>query len=282
MTVRRALAAAAAVLALGLAACGGDRANAQSPGEVLAAAEERVGELGRGVLSLRVAASAGATDPTGPVGFALDGAFSFDGDGELPVLDLTYTRLLGDSEQATAMRSTGQAAFVIVNGTTHQLPDAQLAALRRSGGAGLGALGVADWFITPVVSSGEPIDGAMTDRVTGQLEVAAMLVDLAAVDDRLGGGSGLAALSPESAGRLRRLVEEATIELLVNADDRLPRRLTASAHLEGRVPPDLQEALGRVADARLEVNLELAELSDPLRVAAPTGTAPLAGGPDQR
>jgi hypothetical protein len=277
VTLSRFLAATAA-LTIGLSACGGDDAEARSPGEVLAAAEERAGGLRRGVMSLRVAASAGGADPTGPVGFALDGSFSFDGDGDLPVLDLTYRRLLGDSESATAMRSTGRAAFVSVDGATYQLPDDQLAGLRRADGAGLGALGVAEWFTTPVLDDGEPIDGTMTHRVTGQLDAAAMLVDLAAVDDRLGGGSGLPALSPESAERLRGLAEGTTIELLVNADDRLPRRLTASARLHGRVPAELQEALGRAADARLDVSLELSELDEPLEVAAPAGALPLPAG----
>lgn len=234
-----------------LAACGGGGGG----GDPTLAVES-------GTLRVRLATT---TEGTGPVGFDLAGRFA-EGD-DLPVLDMTATRLLGDKEVATEVLSTGQAMFVTVDGTTYEVPGSQAEELA---GARLGDMDVSDWVVGPRESQ----DGDER-RITGGLDLAAMLGDLAAVEARLGGGSEVPQLDDDAAERLRGLVRDDEIEIVFGADDGVVRRVSATAELAGDVPPELREALGRVANPRIEVLVELSDVGADVEVTAPADAEPL-------
>ena len=262
--MKRAL-ALAVVAAAFLAACGGD----DGGDGALHGADDKLAEVESGTLHVRLETAAA---DSGPVGFDLDGRFA-EGDGEYPVLDLTATRLLGDTELATQVLSTGDAVFVTVDDTTYEVPEEDAGELA---GLGLGGLDVAGWVLDPQESDGEEVDGVATRRITGRLDVVALLADLAAVEIR-SGGEALPELDDEAEERLRALVQDDEVEVLVGADDGIVRRVRASAELAGTVPAELQDALGRVANARLEVLVELGDLGADVQVAAPDDAQPLPG-----
>lgn len=247
---------AAAVLLGGAAACG------DGGGSALERADEHLAGLTSGELDLAVTAEGGGS---GPVGFRVTGPFSWAGDHELAVVDLTHVQVAGDEEVEQRVVSDGEAAVVVVDGEVVEVPASELAALRvGDGSGGIGDLGVAGWVVGAEESEGE--DGATVVR--GEVDVADMLSDLARVAAQVAGEPDLPAPDGDAADRLRDLVESSEIEVVLDGDDLRSLRATVDFAAPGDV--ELRRALGRYAAARLIVELSLAELDDPLEVDLPT------------
>jgi hypothetical protein len=261
--VRRALAvlAVAAVTAGAGGACGGGE------GGPLARAEDAMAELEAGRLDLRFASSAGGDGGAGPVGFRMEGPFSMEG-GALPVLDLRYTRLLGDRESVIRVVSTGEEAFVVADDRTVEVPPEDADRLRLGDGdGGIADLGIAGWARDPEV---EERDGGVR-VVRGGVDVADLLSDLARIGAQAGGGGRGERLDDDAAARLRTMARSSEFVAELGPDD-LPRSLRAVVDFGGRVPDEVREALGPYASARLELTLSLERLRSPLDVEAPTGS----------
>lgn len=234
-------------LVLLAAACGGG-----DDGSVLADAEEHLTGITQADLTLELTAS---TPTSGPVGFRLEGPFDFDSGGDVPVLDLTYTRLLGDEEQAVRVVSDGESVTVEQDGADPvEVPDDELDALRLGdgGAAGLEDLDLADWVEDPE----ETEDGATT-TVRGELDAAALLQDLNRIVAGVAGAEGLAQLEGDAADELASHVQESTIEVVTEGDDHRLRSLDAAIDFGRDVPEGLEEALGPYAAARLQLSLAL-------------------------
>ena len=243
-----------------LPACGGD----DSP---LAAADKAMAELEAGRMDLQLSATAGTDEPTGPVGFRMEGPFSTAG-ADLPVLDLRYTSLLGGEELVRRVVSTGEAMFVVTDDKVTEIPTEDAGRLRLGdGGGGIGDLGIEGWARDAKVEKRD--DG--TRVVTGTVDVADMLSDLARIGEQVGGGEGATGdLDGEAARRLQKMARSTELSVEVGPDD-LPRRLAAVVDFGGQVPEDLREALGPYASARLELTLAMERLTEPLKVAKPGG-----------
>ena len=247
-----------AVLVVAAVACG---ARDPSP---LERAERAMAELEAGRMELQLSAIAGAEDRTGPVGFRLEGPFSYTGGGALPVLDLRYTRLLGAETEVREVVSTGEAVYVVAGGKVAEVPEAEAARLRLgSGDGGVADLGIAGWVRDPQVE--ERPDG--TRVVRGPARVADLLSDLARITDQLGGVEGKAP-EGDAADRLERLVRASEVVVEVGGDD-LPRSVRALVDFGGSVPDDLRRALGPYASPRFELTVSLSPLEGPLVVERP-------------
>jgi hypothetical protein len=265
MRLPRLAVALVAACALLLVGCGKDNS-------ALAQTERNLASVEAGTLDLRLAASAGVhEDETGPVGFHLIGPFSFDSSHELAVFDLTFTRLLGGDEQVSRVRSTGESAFVTVEGKSYKVPQADLASLRVSddGEGGLSGLGIAGWVRNAKVTPGDKLRGELTDVITGEVDAGDMLSDLARVAESVGGATELAALNGDAAERLQKLVKSSSIQVITTAKSRQLRSLRAAVDFGTRAPAALRKSLGPYADARIEVSLALRSGSRNLRVSAP-------------
>lgn len=251
----------AGLLALGtLGACGADD-------RPLAAADKAMAGLDAGKVRVQLTATAGLDNPTAPVGFRMEGPFS-TAKGKLAVLDLRYTRLLGDKEDVTQVVSTGEAVYVVAGGRVTEVPADHAARLRlRDGGGGVPGLGIAGWAEDAKVQ--KRADG--TKLVTGTLDVADLMSDLARLSEQAGGGTGSGLeLDADAAERLGRLARSSELAVELGADD-LPRSLRAVVDFGGRVPDELRQALGPFAAARLQIELAVERLAEPLVVDKPTG-----------
>ena len=248
------------VVALAVTACGGDE------DDPLADAERAMAELDAGRIELQLAATAGADDPAGPVGFRVEGPFSYSGDGELAVVDLSYTQLLGEQQLTTRVVSTGSAAYVVDGDEVIELAGDDTAPLRLGdGNGGVTDLGIGGWIRDPQVSESD--DGR---TITGEVAVADFLADLARVGAQVAGDPDLAALDDDTATRLDGLAQSSEAAVVLGDDD-LPQSVRLVVDFGGDVPPELTEALGPYASTRLELTMELERLTEPLQVDAPTG-----------
>lgn len=238
-------------------------------------------EIESGTLSLRlVATAAGGGSSRKPVGFEMKGPFAF-GSGSLPVAHLDYTTLFGASSSTTTFTSTGEHAFVTLDGESYELPPEHLEALRRGGDgegrAGLEELAIGDWVRDPKVSGGGRVDGVETTRVTGTVNAGAALTDLVALARHLGAPEAeeLEPLEQGEARRLEKLVRFSEIELLAGRQDRLLRRLRLVIDFGATLPDQVRASLGPYAGTRLEVDLGLSGPNREVKVEAPAGVKPL-------
>lgn len=280
MRGRPAAAALASVLALG-AACGGSRTEGE---KVMEATASKLGEIRSGVLQFRLTAGAAGAQENPEVGFELSGPFALAEPGALPVTQIDYTRVAGDTRTSTQLVSTGSRAFVVVNGTAYQLPFDQTERLRApregSGEDGFGGLRIDEWVEDPQISPGEAVADTATDRITGTVDVVRTLNDLFAFGRTVGAAElAVPEITGEDAEQLRQVTESATLELLTGKDDRLLRRLSVDIRLSAQVPDRVRTALGPIAAATIRLFLAVEQPNTPVQVAAPENALPASALP---
>lgn len=267
----RRLAGLGLALLLLAGACGDDKSPAQA---ALADAEEGLGRVESGDMTMQLLAS--SVDGAGGVGFRMEGPFRVGKDeGDLPVADLEYTRITGDSKRTTGFISTGEQAFVELDGEFQRLDDAQLDELRVTGdaeGSGLDGLSLEDWVKEPKVATGPRVGGAATRRITGTVDAVPAINDLVELAGGFGGTDDdvPGRLEGESADAVRRAVRSATVELLVGAEDDLLRQLDLVIELSVR-DAAVRRALKGLAGARLSLELDVERVNRPVTVEVPAG-----------
>ena len=267
----RRLAAVAVALVLVAGACGDDRSPAEA---ALGDAESGLGRISSGDLTMQLLAS--SPDGDGGVGFRIEGPFRVGKDeGDLPAADLEYTRITGGERRTTGFVSTGEQAYVELDGEFQQLDDAQLEELRVADdaeGGGLEGLSLEDWVKEPKVGTGPRVDGVATRRITGAVDAVPAINDLV----ELAGGFGAAdddapaRLEGDSADAVRRAVRSATVEMLVGAEDNLLRQLDLVIDLSVR-DPAVRRALKGLAGARLSLELAVERVNRQVTVEVPAG-----------
>lgn len=272
------LTALAAVLLLVLTpACGG----AESAQSVLSETERSLGDIRSGELLLALAAApAGSAD--GQVGFELEGRFAVaEAQGDLPLADLTYTRITGEQRVSNRFISTGEMAFAQFDGKWEELDESQVASLRvgpeEDVGQGLEGLRLDAWIDDPELRAGPQVGGDETD-----LLVAGLVDPVAVLNDLVGFASGFEndpdqlpkTLEGEGAERLRRVVSKSEAKVLTGRDDRLLRRADVVLEMRANADAALREALGPLAGVRLEMTVEVHKLNQPISIEPPAVAGP--------
>ena len=259
------------------AACGGGAATEAE--KVTEETASKLGTIRSGVLQFRQVAGAAGEETPRDVGFELAGPFALPEPGALPVTQIDYTRIAGESRTTTQLVSTGSRAFVVLNGTAYQLPFEQTERLRAPSQPpeddGFGGLRIDRWIEDPQLAPGEPVEDTPTHRITGTVDVVRTLNDLFAFGRRVGAAElAVPEITGDDADQLRRVTESATVELLTGADDRLLRQLSVDIRLAAQVPDRVRTALGPVAAARIQLFLAVEQPNTPVTVGAPEGALP--------
>lgn len=252
----RRVALATLALLLAGAGCAGDAGPAGPALRQTAASLELIESA---VLSLSVRLE---PEDGGELGYDIEGPIRLAEDGGRPVADVEYTQYAdGREETVRLLLAEDGSGYVERDGERVELSEAQLGELRASGTLlgrdGLAPLGFEQWVDDPELSGG-PGD---TDKVTGELDVAAAMAGLSALAGLLRRD---VVLTAEQRREVAEVVEESSFELLTGKDDRLLRRLALAFTLEAEVPEDLREALGDDAvGASFSFELELDEVNEP-------------------
>lgn len=262
-------AAAVALASLLLAACGGPGGAAGALQET----ESKLDDIRSGTLSLLLLASSTNAAEGQGAGFQVEGPFAVgEKKGSLPIADLRYTRITGETRRVTRFVSTGTRAFVEVDGRLTELNEAQLADLRvneEGSSGGLEGLALRQWLDDAKVAPGPTVDGVATDQITGEADAVAILNDVIGLTRQFGAGDGsIDKLEGDAAERVRRAVSAAGAEVVTGRDDRLLRRADVTVDLSVD-DPRVREALGDLAGARLTMTLEVKDLNRPVDVAVP-------------
>jgi len=266
-------AVAAVALGLALTGCGGSEAE-----DALDEATSKLGEIKSGDLELKVAVE---PDTEGSaIGFELDGPFALaDKAGELPRAEMTYTQIAGPNRGDVRFISSGEAAWVDVEGQAYELPPEQVGRLQAGDGEGggpLAELDVASWTRDAKLSGGTPVDGQPTERVRGSVDVPEAVNDLARVLEEAGGGGaveGLAELEGEDADEIEKAVRSSPIEIVFGKEDRLLRRLRVT--LDFAVEPrELRGGLGELSGAEVTLDLRISDPNGQIRIEEPADALP--------
>jgi hypothetical protein len=267
-----------ALLALTLSACGGSAGSDANPNEALSQTAAKLGDIDSGVLQVKL-----LVDPReegGDFGFELSGPFELGKDGDLPVAEIEYTQIADDQRETVTVTSTGEEAFITVDGTAYELSSEQEDRLRSAapngdggggGGNGLGELKIDDWLSNAKSSGGDDVGGDATDKIEADLDIVAAVNDLMALAGRVT-GSG-APIDGAEARLLRDSVRDARIEILTGEKDRLLRRLRITAEFDPQLAEELEE-LAQAAGAKVEFELEIADPNEPVEVEAPADPRP--------
>jgi hypothetical protein len=252
-----------------LAACGGGGGGSAT--DILAETADNLGEIESGDLALELV-FAGAQGER--QGFRLEGPFALAGE-RLPVAQLRYTQIAGDQQARLTFISTGEQAFVEVDGTAYELPPEIVAEIRGATGEleneGLGErIELGSWIENPERSDGGDVGGADTDRITADLNVVNAVNGLLEIAAAFSGAQPPRPIEGQAAEQVQASVETARIEVYTGKDDRLLRRLLITLGFSPDTPAQVKSALG------VDVDFEFA-VSDPnkdVSVEAPAEARP--------
>ena len=212
-------------------------------------------------ISFELTAAAGESDP---VGFEIEGDYSFEDDHELAVLDLTYRQVLGEDSSETQVVSDGAEAWVVVEGEATELTDEQTDALRveaEGSSSAVPELDLARWLI-----DGEVEEEGSRSTISGEVRASALIADLQQIAGQVAGTS-TAELDSETASQIDEAVESS--EMTVESRDGAFEALNAAVDFGAEVPKGLRDALGAYAAARLELSMSVEDVGTPLRVREP-------------
>lgn len=261
-------AAVAVAASLLLAGCGG----AEAGGGALAEAAERMGDISSADMSLELSVSA---DEGAPVGFIVSGPYSVAQEGALPVADVTVERMLGEASSTTRFISTGDAAFVEVDGAAYELPEDRVAGMvggpEGEGESLFEGIDISDWVEDETTKEGGRVDGVATTTVSGDLDVRAAFGDLFELGRQMGGA--LPDMDDETAEQLENAVESASIEMIVGEEDGFVRELRIDVALAAELPEGMSGLA--IPGAALVLELTLADINEEVTVEAPADALPI-------
>lgn len=228
-------------------------------------------EVRSGRLAVRLVASDLVGGSQGARGkMELSGAFQAQGPGETPKFDLRLSYDSPADSGSFGIVSTGDRGFVTENRRAYELPSeawAQITALRGqaagapSGSLDLGGLATLE---NRRAAPGPAVDGVATERVTGDVDVRAVLRALSSFS-QLTGDAG-ASLGRATERDIASVVESARVES-ITGDDGVLRSFELDLRLA--VPARLRERTGGFRSGRVRLALELSGVNEPQVIGVP-------------
>ncbi len=262
----------ALVVSTGLAAC--MNPSTSDSVALLRSTADNMVKIDSGEVHLRFAVETSEGDESG---FELDGPFSLVTDGRYPVAELDHLRFDGDDEQEGTFISDGNAVSVERDDERSRVPESVLAAsglaeLARgddSDDAGaLAQVDVGSWVDgEPEIAGGGLVEGVDTDKVTADLDVAAIINGLIELGRTLGSGaaSRLQPIEGDEVSRVERATEEGTLEIWSGKDDQILRKVLTRIVFEvGN--EEVAEKLGELSGATVTLEATLGAVNEPVDV----------------
>ena len=265
---------AVAVGLLLMAACGNDATDA------LSETASNLEEITSGDLAMSFVVSSEGSIGDAQAGFELQGPFALpEEEGDLPTASIEYSRLAGDEEATVTFISTGEAAYVELEGTVYELPPETVEELSGTSSSSedgvFGDIDLGEWMQDPEMSDGGEVQGTATDLIRSDLDAVEAFNDLIGIAESFAGGDvGLPLIEGASAEQLENAVEEATIEIYTGTEDRYLRRLVVDVGFGIEDREGAPENLTQLAGARMLVELEIGDPNGEVSVEEPTDALP--------
>jgi hypothetical protein len=254
---------------LALAGCGGS--GEESATDILGETADNLSEIESGDLTLELLLSGTEGEQQG---FTLEGPFSLEGE-RLPTAELRYSQIAGPQRAELTFISTGNQAFVEVDGAAYTLPVRLVAEIEQATGEleadGLGErIEIGNWIENPTRADGGEVGGADTDLIRADLNVVNVVNGLVEIAAAFSGSEPPPKIEGQAAEQVEGAVESARIEVYTGKEDRLLRRLLISLDFSPKAPADVKRALGVNVDFELGISDPNKEVS----VSAPESPRP--------
>jgi hypothetical protein len=276
----------------GLAACGGDDKSQQDANALLKATFGPNQNIKSGNLALTLALDAkGLKSIQGPISLKLSGPFQSVGKGKLPQLDLTFALNGGGSSFQAGAVTTGDKAWLKLQGTTFLVDDAtfnqfklgyeQAAAKSKANGTPtFSSLGIDPlrWLKDAKVAGEESVGGAETEHITAGVDVAKFLDDVSTVLGKAGSLGQAAAgvptkLTDQQRKDIEASVKSTALDVWTGKDDKALRRVKLVIGID--VPQAVRSRAGGLSTGTLSFDLTISDLNETQKISEPTNARPL-------
>lgn len=280
------------VLALTLAACGGDDAGGGSSEDATALLERSFKKtVTKGDLDLNIeAALDGVEDLKGPLKLTLTGPYAQETPKDFPILDWDVSAEGGGQSFKAGVIVTGDNAFVEYNGENYevgtelfsQLKEQQESQQESFTPQGLKALGIdgAKWLKNAKVADGEDIGGDSTQLVTGDVDIERVVKDVfkliqsPAVRQQLESqGQAVPDVPEPSAEDIKKIedaIDKLELEVNVDEDDYVRRTFLDS---DFTVPEGT--GAGELKGGSVSFDYTLTSVGEDPKIEAPSGAKPI-------
>jgi hypothetical protein len=284
---RAALATVTALVAVGLAACGGSSNPSASPQQLLSQTfRANFAKIHSGELSLTISADLnGLKSLRGqPASLQLSGPFEVHSAGGT-AYDFSATVTLASSTLPVAVVSAGGPIYFEVAGTYYKVPHSIGSSAPSATGTGatgssnlLAELGIdpLSWLTDPKLAGTKTVGGTDTDRITAQLAVGSLLsqiAKLAAGADGVLGPSLSSELSASNLALLASTVNSAGADVYTGASDHVLRGFNVAIRFS--IPLIAQSSLDGVTSGSLALSATITNLNTPEAITAPSSSEPL-------
>ena len=277
------------VLALGLiAGCGGgDDDGAAANADVNTLLDDTfAGE--RNIDSGQVDLKLSVESQGGNVNADLKGPFQSTGDGTLPQFQLTASLTGPDLDYDLGVTSTGDAAFVSLQGTDYAVSKpvfdqfkAGYEQAQQQGGQenqSLASLGIdpRDWLTDAQIAGEAEVGDTETIKITGGVDVPKLLEDInqALEQARSLGIQGSEdipeRLSQQQIQQVEQAIRDLSVEIYTGADDHILRRLVIALDVQAEEGTEIAGS----GSAALRLDLSLLEVNEDQEIEAPDDARP--------
>jgi hypothetical protein len=283
------LAAVAVSALLVLAACGGSSTpSAATPQSLLSQTfGADVAKIHSGVVSLTINADLDGLKLLDgkPLSLQLSGPFIESG-GSATAFDFVATLTVRGQTVPLGLLSASGKTYLEFGGSYYSLPSSTLGSLHpattgASGGAGiLAKLGVdpLDWLTGLQLAGSATVGGVATTHITGQIDVANVVTDLAKLANDVPGAEGRKisdTLSPTNQAAIAGAVNSSSVGLYVGARDHILRESRIA--LTFTIPAAGASLLDGVTGGSLALDATITDLNSPETITAPKSSQPLSG-----
>lgn len=285
--------AAAIVAVLGLAACGGSsgggsgssQSASSNPQTLLKQTFSSAHAVRSGVLHVELQLTPkGSSAVTTPVTLSLDGPFQSGGAKQAPQSDFTMSASALGHKGSMGVISTGNAAFIRLQGTAYSLPASTVKALHKSlasgkstGSApGLSSLGIdpSRWLVKPQIVGTETVNGAQTKHLRAAVNVTAFVADVNKMLAKEAKAASAATsqsvptrIPPATQRKIAAALKHPTVDLWTGSSDSTLRRLalTSSIPVTGQTSTEL----GGMTSAGVRLTIDYDKLNQSQTITAP-------------
>ncbi len=275
------------LMALGLAACGGEEASESTDvNKLLTDTFSGEKEIKSGKLDLAIKVDVkGAQQFSGPIDVKLAGPFESQGDTKLPKLDLDLSFSGAGQSLKAGVMTTGEKGYVNFNGTEYAVSDEIFKqfktsfenAAKQGGGQNqsLSSLGInpRNWLTNAKNAGEEKVGDTDTVKITGDVDVNKLLDDINTALQKAGslGLQGQAQLptklTDEQKQQIEKAVKNLKVEIFTGKDDTTLRRMLVSF---GVSDPSGKEQ----GSATINFDMKLLDLNEGQEFKEPEGAKP--------
>lgn len=239
----------------------GDERTEDEPIRVLEETFDQDQALRSGILEVSFELEISAAELSQAQTVSIEGPFTLEG-GQAPRfhLDLDVSPETGGAAVEASAIAAGDAGYLEYEGRAYEI--APEVFRRWRGLLSAGGIDPAGWFVEPSVEGGDDLGRTETVRISGAADIARLSADLRALADQAG-------LRPAGLSAGPELFDEATVDVLISAEDHTLRRLQLRLRWEGRLEG------GEPFDGMIDISLAIEAPNQPQRIIAPETSTPL-------